>query len=78
MRATNGTTPVQRPPRYRIEHRADDEPALIVAFADTDLGLRSALAAQVARHLRTRMSGSLIVVDQETEEIVTVHRLPAT
>ncbi len=64
------------PPCYRIEHREDDKPALIVAFADNDLGLRAAVAVQTARHLRTRMSGMLVVVDQETDEVVSVHQLP--
>ncbi len=71
------TTQAWPPPRYRIEHRRDDEPPLIVAFADTDLILRAALAQEVARHLRARASGALIVVDQATEEVVSVRTLPA-
>ena len=62
-------------PRYRIEHQEGDRPALIVAFADTELTLRAAMAVQIARHVRMRASGALVVVEQETDEIVSVHRL---
>ncbi len=69
------TTSVQLPPRYRIEHREADQPSLILAFADTGLGLRAGLAVQTARHLRTRTSGMLVVVDQETDEVVSARQL---
>ncbi|MDP9358544.1 MAG: hypothetical protein M3R02_25325 [Chloroflexota bacterium] len=70
--------PLLPPPRYRIEHRRDDEPPLIVAFADTDRALQTTLAVQVMRHVRDLTGGVLVVVEQDTDEIVTVHRLSAT
>ena len=69
--------PAWPPLQYRIEHRWDDEAALIVAFADGDLGLGSSLAIQVARHLRAQARGALVEIDQETKEIVSVQTLPA-
>ncbi len=65
------------PPQYRIEHRRGDEPALIVAFADTEITLRAALAQRVAHHLRTRTGGTLVAIDQASDEVVTVRDLPS-
>ncbi len=70
------STLVWSPPGYRIGRRRDDKSALIVVFAAADRALRAALTVQISRHLRARTSGALVVVEQETDEIVTVRELP--
>ncbi len=72
------STLVWSPPGYRIGRRRDDKSALIVAFAAADRALRAALTVQISRHLRARTSGALVVVEQETDEIVTVRRARAS
>ncbi len=70
------TSSVGPPPRYRIERREDDKPALIVDFAHTDLGLRSALAVEAARHLRARTGDALVAIDQASDAVIVVRGLP--
>jgi hypothetical protein len=57
-------------PRYRVEERVPDLVAFIVGFADTPDQYRVLLGRDAARLNRAGYSAELVVIDQESEEIV--------
>lgn len=57
-------------PRYRVEERTPDRADFIVGFADTTDQYRVLLGRHAARLTRAGYSAELVVIDQESEEIV--------
>jgi hypothetical protein len=57
-------------PRYRVEERSPNLAAGIIGFADTPIQYQALLARRAAQLIGTRSSAELVVIDQESEEIV--------
>ena len=57
-------------PRYRVEERVPDLADFIVGFADTPDQYQLLLARRAARLTQAGYSAELVVIDQESEEIV--------
>jgi hypothetical protein len=56
--------------RYRVEERQPDLAALMVGFADTPLQYQTLLALHAAHLTLARAQAELVVIDQESEEIL--------
>ena len=56
--------------RFRVEHRANDEAPLIVDFADFSHVARSPVARAAALLTCARVEGEIVVVAQDTDEVV--------
>jgi hypothetical protein len=57
-------------PRYRLEEHAPGLAAFIVGFADTPAQYQTLLSRRAAQLSRARSHAELVVIDQESEEIV--------
>jgi hypothetical protein len=57
-------------PRYRVEERVPDRADFIVGFADTLAQYQTLLARRAAELTRARVRAELVIIDQESEEIV--------
>jgi hypothetical protein len=57
-------------PRYRVEERSPGLAAFIVGFADTPAQYQALLSHRAAQLSRARSPAELVVIDQESEEIV--------
>jgi hypothetical protein len=57
-------------PHYRVEERTPDLAAFIVGFADTSAQYQMLLARRAAHQTRVGSAAELVVIDQESEEIV--------
>ena len=57
-------------PRYRVEERVPDLAAFIVRFADTSDQYQMLLARRAGHLTRVGSAAELVVIDQESEEIV--------
>ena len=57
-------------PRYRVEERTPDLADFIVGFADTTDQYQMLLARRAAQLTRARSSADLVVIGQESEEII--------
>ena len=57
-------------PRYRVEERVPDLADFIVGFADTSAQYLMLLARRAALLTRVGSAAELVVIDQESEEIV--------
>jgi hypothetical protein len=57
-------------PRYRLEERSPSLAAFIVGFADAPAQYQTLLSHRAAQLSRARSPAELVVIDQESEEIV--------
>jgi hypothetical protein len=57
-------------PRYRVEERTPDRADFIVGFADTPAQYQTLLARRAAHLTRVGSAAELVVIDQESEEIL--------
>jgi hypothetical protein len=60
-------------PRYRVEERVPDLASFIVGFADTPAQYQMLLARRAAHLTQAGYSAELVVIDQESEEIILRH-----